>query len=171
MHYCYMLYFLMKYFCLAGDTSFIPNIYVTQGMGATANSWYVQLTCILMITSVCARTFHHKELHGHPRSGSLGEIDHECWEASSRKLVEMKRLRVSDTIMGLWDFMIFLKESTNPKHNTLFDGLAQNFWDIYVDCVLSRSHGVGRRHLSSPNYLSKLHKPLRGNFRRDWLLV
>ncbi|XP_063309211.1 protein FAM237B [Pelobates fuscus] len=140
-------------------------------MEPTGSKRYINLMCILMIGSVSARSIYHKEVHGHPHAGNLGEIDHECWDASSRKLVEMKKLRVSDTIIGLWDFMIYLKESTNPKHNTLFDGLAQNFWDIYVDCVLSRSHGVGRRQLTSPNHLYKLHQPLIVNFRKDWLFT
>ncbi|XP_069504467.1 protein FAM237B [Ambystoma mexicanum] len=114
--------------------------------------WHLQLLCLLMVALVCARSGYQKEAHGNPNSGSLSEIDNECWETSSRKLVEMKKLRVADTVVGLWDFMIYLKESSNPKHNALFDGLAQHFWDIYVDCVLSRSHGLGRRQLMPPKY-------------------
>ncbi|KAM8967140.1 protein FAM237B [Pelodytes ibericus] len=145
-------------------------IYLVRGMEAASSIWYVQLTCLLMMTSIYARSMYHKEIQGHPNSGSLGEIDHECWEASSRKLVEMKKLRVADTIMGLWDFMIYLKESTNPKHNSLFDGLAQDFWDIYVDCVLSRSHGMGRRQLTFSKPLYNLLKPVKDNYRKDWLI-
>ncbi|XP_040290460.1 protein FAM237A-like [Bufo bufo] len=115
-----------------------------------------------MVTSTYARSVYNKDSYGHPNSGSLREIDHECWEAASSKLVEMKKLRVADTIMGLWDFMIYLKESANPKRNALFDSLAQNFWDMYVDCVLSRSHGVGRRQVSSPNLSFYLQKPIKG---------
>ncbi|XP_041424230.1 protein FAM237A-like [Xenopus laevis] len=140
-------------------------------MESAASSWYLQLVCLLMVTSVYTRSLYHKNVHGHPNSGSLGEIDHECWESSSRKLVEMKKLRVADTILGLWDFMIFLKESANPKHNALFDGLAQDFWDIYVDCVLSISHGMGRRELHSPNHFSDIHKPLKGNFIKILLFI
>ncbi|XP_077127925.1 protein FAM237B isoform X1 [Ranitomeya variabilis] len=127
------------------------------------SSWCLQLIYLLMVTSIYARSVYTKEPHKRLHSGNLGEIDHECWEAASRKLVEMKKLRVADTIMGLWDFMIYLKESTNPKHNTLFDGLAQDFWDIYVDCVLSRSHGVGRRQATAPNLPLYLQKPIKGN--------
>ncbi|KAM4689062.1 protein FAM237B [Discoglossus pictus] len=138
-------------------------------MEPIANSWYLQLVCILMVTSICGRSVYHKEAPGHPNSGSLGEIDHECWEASSRKLVEMKKLKVADTVIGLWDFMVYLKESTNPKHNALFDGLAQDFWDIYVDCVLSRSHGMGRRQLIHSDQFTFLHKPLKGiAFTEHW---
>ncbi|XP_048472969.1 protein FAM237A-like isoform X2 [Rhincodon typus] len=78
---------------------------------------------------------------------SLGEIDPQCWESSSLALVEMKKLRFAETVSGLWDFMIYLKLSEKPKHSALFIDLAQLFWDIYVDCVLSRSHGLGRRQI------------------------
>ncbi|KAJ7408581.1 hypothetical protein WISP_119691 [Willisornis vidua] len=61
---------------------------------------------------------------------SLGEIDHQCWEESSHGLVEMKKLKVADTVIALWDFMMFLKESPKPKHNELFNDLAQTFWDM-----------------------------------------
>uniref|UniRef100_UPI00398F4ED6 uncharacterized protein n=1 Tax=Pristiophorus japonicus TaxID=55135 RepID=UPI00398F4ED6 len=78
---------------------------------------------------------------------SLGEIDPQCWESSSLALVEIKKLRVAETVSSFWDFMIYLKLSEKPKHAALFIDLAQLFWDIYVDCVLSRSHGLGRRQL------------------------
>ncbi|XP_063780868.1 protein FAM237B [Pseudophryne corroboree] len=127
-------------------------------MESAASNWFLQLICLLMVTSVYARSMYHKESQGHLNSGGLGEIDNECWEAATHKLVEMKKLRVADTVMGLWDFMVYLKESANPKHNALFEGLAQDFWDIYVDCVLSRSHGMGRRQLSV-----YLQKPVKGD--------
>ncbi|KAJ7322301.1 hypothetical protein JRQ81_018588 [Phrynocephalus forsythii] len=104
--------------------------------------WYLQLSCLLMMSFVCSTL----EL-----PASLGEIDHQCWEISSHKLVEMKKLRVASTVTDLWEFMIFLKESSKPKHNDVFNDLAQNFWDMYIDCVVSRSHGVGRRQLESPD--------------------
>ncbi|KAI1242700.1 hypothetical protein IHE44_0000240, partial [Lamprotornis superbus] len=63
---------------------------------------------------------------------SLREIDHQCWEVSSHGLVEMKKLKVADTVIALWDFMMFLKESPKPKHNELFNDLAQNFWDMLL---------------------------------------
>ncbi|XP_032868978.1 protein FAM237A-like [Amblyraja radiata] len=78
---------------------------------------------------------------------NLGEIDPQCWESSSLTLVEFRKLRVAETVSALWDFMIFLKVSEKPQHAALFIDLAQLFWDIYVDCVLSRSHGLGRRQI------------------------
>ncbi|XP_067852254.1 protein FAM237A-like [Heptranchias perlo] len=78
---------------------------------------------------------------------SLGEIDSPCWESSSLALIEMKKLRVTKTVSGLWDFMIYLKLSDKPKHAALFIHLAQLFWEIYVECALSRAHGLGRRQI------------------------
>ncbi|XP_033921146.1 protein FAM237A [Melopsittacus undulatus] len=79
---------------------------------------------------------------------ALGKADPQCWESSSAVLLEMRKPRISDSVSGFWDFMIFLKSSENLKHGALFWDLAQLFWDIYVDCVLSRTHGLGRRQLA-----------------------
>ncbi|XP_003207531.1 protein FAM237A isoform X2 [Meleagris gallopavo] len=79
---------------------------------------------------------------------TLGRADPQCWESSSAVLLEMRKPRISDSVSGFWDFMIFLKSSENLKHGALFWDLAQLFWDIYVDCVLSRTHGLGRRQLA-----------------------
>uniref|UniRef100_A0A7M4F3B5 Family with sequence similarity 237 member B n=1 Tax=Crocodylus porosus TaxID=8502 RepID=A0A7M4F3B5_CROPO len=125
---------------------------------------YLQLGWILMVNLVYASPEYQKET-----PASLGQIDHQCWEISSHGLMEMKKLRVADTIIALWDFMMFLKESPKPKHNELFNDLAQNFWDMYVDCVLSRSHGVGRRQLTSTKYFSSYsHRTSAGKFTAQY---
>ncbi|NXX78207.1 F237A protein, partial [Urocolius indicus] len=85
--------------------------------------------------------------HSHVDPLALGRADPQCWESSSAVLLEMKKPRISDSVSGFWNFMIFLKSSENLKHGALFWDLAQLFWDIYVDCVLSRTHGLGRRQL------------------------
>ncbi|XP_030341320.1 protein FAM237A [Strigops habroptila] len=79
---------------------------------------------------------------------ALGRADPQCWESSSAVLLEMRKPHISDSVSGFWDFMVFLKSSENLKHGALFWDLAQLFWDIYVDCVLSRTHGLGRRQLA-----------------------
>uniref|UniRef100_A0A8C4SXQ5 Family with sequence similarity 237 member B n=1 Tax=Erpetoichthys calabaricus TaxID=27687 RepID=A0A8C4SXQ5_ERPCA len=116
-------------------------------MDSPSNKWYLQLVCILMVAGADGKPGFLKGNHGassHP--GSLGEIDPQCWDSSSIAVIAMKKLRVADSVNGFWDFMIYLKVSEHPKHNALFIDLAQLFWDIYVDCVLSRSHGIGRRY-------------------------
>ncbi|NXL93446.1 F237A protein, partial [Alectura lathami] len=122
--------------------------------------WYLQLGCMLVLHVAYADADYLKE-----PPASLGQIDHQCWEVSSHGLVEMKKLKVADTVIALWDFMSFLKESPKPKHNELFNDLAQNFWDMYIDCVVSRSHGMGRRQLISPRYFSAYsQRTLEGNY-------
>ncbi|KFP34114.1 hypothetical protein N325_00504, partial [Colius striatus] len=93
---------------------------------------------------------------------ALGRADPQCWESSSAVLLEMKKPRISDSVSGFWDFMIFLKSSENLKHGALFWDLAQIFWDIYVECVLSRTHGLGRRQLAEAEQITILHSQFTG---------
>lgn len=79
---------------------------------------------------------------------TLGRADPQCWESSSATLLEMRKPRISDSVSGFWNLMIFLKSSENLEHGALFWDLAQLFWDIYIDCVLSRTHGLGKRQLA-----------------------
>ncbi|XP_059199531.1 protein FAM237A-like [Centropristis striata] len=73
----------------------------------------------------------------------------QCWDSSSALLLEMRSPRIADTVPAFWDLMVFLRSSDNSKHTALFWDLARVFWDLYLDCVLSRSHGLGRRHVHS----------------------
>ncbi|CAI5761897.1 Hypothetical predicted protein [Podarcis lilfordi] len=86
--------------------------------------------------------------HSQMNPMALGRADPKCWESSSAVLLEMRQPHVSDSVSGFWDFMIFLKSSEDLKHAALFWHLAQLFWDIYTDCVLSRTHGLGKRQLA-----------------------
>ncbi|XP_052605611.1 protein FAM237A isoform X2 [Peromyscus californicus insignis] len=106
----------------------------------------LSLTCSLLIVGMCcvSPVFCHSQTD----LLALNQADPQCWESSSMLLLEMRKPRVSNTVSGFWDFMIYLKSSENLKHGALFWDLAQLFWDIYVDCVLSRNHGLGRRELA-----------------------
>ncbi|NXU72013.1 F237A protein, partial [Oreotrochilus melanogaster] len=106
----------------------------------------MRLTCSLLILGVFCIT--PSLCHSQIDPLALGRADPQCWESSSAVLLEMRKPRISDSVAGFWDFMIFLKSSENLKHGALFWDLAQLFWDIYVDCVLSRTHGLGRRQLA-----------------------
>ncbi|KAI3355803.1 hypothetical protein L3Q82_004369 [Scortum barcoo] len=77
----------------------------------------------------------------------------QCWDSSSALLLEMRSPRIADTVPAFWDLMVFLRASDNSKHTALFWDLARVFWDIYLDCVLSRSHGLGRRHVTAVHSL------------------
>ncbi|XP_013856887.1 uncharacterized protein fam237a [Austrofundulus limnaeus] len=80
---------------------------------------------------------------------SAHRADPQCWDSSSALLLKMRSPRIADTVPAFWDLMGTLRSSENEKHTTLFWDLARVFWDIYLDCVLSRSHGLGRRQVTS----------------------
>ncbi|NXK18391.1 F237A protein, partial [Arenaria interpres] len=121
----------------------------------------MRLTCSLLIMGAFCVT--PSLCHSQIDPLALGRADPQCWESSSAVLLEMRKPRISDSVSGFWDFMIFLKSSENLKHGALFWDLAQLFWDIYVDCVLSRTHGLGRRQLAEAEQkISTLHSQFTG---------
>ncbi|XP_003785050.1 protein FAM237A [Otolemur garnettii] len=107
----------------------------------------LSLTCSLLIVGMCCVS--PSFCHSQTDLLALNQADPQCWESSSILLLEMWKPRISNTVLGFWDFMIYLKSSENLKHGALFWDLSQLFWDIYVDCVLSRNHGLGRRQLAT----------------------
>jgi hypothetical protein len=106
----------------------------------------LSFTCSLLIVGMCCVSPFF--CHSQTDLLALNQADPQCWESSSVLLLDMRKPRISNTVSGFWDFMIYLKSSENLKHGALFWDLAQLFWDIYVDCVLSRNHGLGRRQLA-----------------------
>ncbi|XP_014439785.1 protein FAM237A [Tupaia chinensis] len=106
----------------------------------------LNLTCSLLIVGMCCVSPFFCQ--SQTDLLALNQADPQCWESSSVLLLEMRKPRISNTVSGFWDFMIYLKSSEDLKHGALFWDLAQLFWDIYVDCVLSRNHGLGRRQLA-----------------------
>ncbi|NWW47478.1 F237A protein, partial [Pedionomus torquatus] len=123
----------------------------------------MRLTCSLLIMGAfCVMP---SLCHSQIDPLALARADPQCWESSSAVLLEMRKPRISDSVSGFWDFMIFLKSSENLKHGALFWDLAQLFWDIYVDCVLSRTHGLGRRQLGEAEQISTLRSQFTGRNR------
>ncbi|KAM9405103.1 protein FAM237B-like [Salvelinus alpinus] len=83
-------------------------------------------------------------LGGFMAPGNLDEINSGCWDSSCLTMIQTRRLRLADSRGALWDFMTYLRASQRQKHNELFLELTQH-WAMYVDCMLSRAHGLGKR--------------------------
>lgn len=90
---------------------------------------------------------------GHADPLAAPRADPQCWDSSSALLLEMRSPRIADTVPAFWDMMLVLRSSGDSRHAALFWDLARVFWDIYLDCVLSRSHGLGRRHVTAVHSL------------------
>lgn len=124
--------------------------------------WHLLLVCPLMLATASSYTIPNLEmLNTEARGGfkapsQLGEINRECWDASSLAVIQARKLRVAETVAGLWDFMTYLNGSNQPKHQDMFMDLAQVFWERYVDCVLARAHGLGRRASASRQEIIKV---------------
>ncbi|XP_066539326.1 protein FAM237B-like [Hoplias malabaricus] len=104
--------------------------------------------CALLLAAVsCTRALSPPAVLGAVigAPASLGQIDGACWDASSVAVMEAREVRVVDNVRAFWDFMTYLRASPQPGHHQAFMKLAQLFWERYVDCVLSRAHGLGRR--------------------------
>uniref|UniRef100_A0A665X6W2 Family with sequence similarity 237 member A n=1 Tax=Echeneis naucrates TaxID=173247 RepID=A0A665X6W2_ECHNA len=94
---------------------------------------------------------------GHPLAQAdtltARRADPQCWDSSSAQLLEIRTPTIADTVPAFWDLMMSLRSSDDSKHTALFSDLARVFWDMYLDCVMSRSHGLGRRHLTAVHSL------------------
>ena len=109
----------------------------------------VPLAKALLLSCLCAVPLRGQK-PGQVDPFSAYRAEPQCWDSSSARLLKMRSPGIADTVPAFWDLMVFLKASDNRKHSALFWDLAQVFWDIYVDCVLARSHGLGRRGLKLP---------------------
>ncbi|KAL1259426.1 hypothetical protein QQF64_010003 [Cirrhinus molitorella] len=127
--------------------------------------WRLLLVCLLMMMMLATASSYSipslerlttEHTGGGKDPGQLGEINRECWDASSLAVIQARKLRVAETVAGLWDFMTYLSGSNQPKHQDMFMELAQVFWEKYVDCVLARAHGLGRRASASRQEIIKV---------------
>ncbi|XP_062861454.1 protein FAM237A-like [Trichomycterus rosablanca] len=105
-----------------------------------------RLLLLLLLALMCACPLQGLS-SGHVDPLTLSRVDAHCWERATALLLELRTPRIAHTVSSFWDLMVFLKSSDNRKHSALFWDLAQVFWDLYVECVQSRNHGLGRRHI------------------------
>lgn len=108
----------------------------------------LRCVCVLVLaTATCCFVSPPIEMLGVESAppGGLAEINTECWDSASVALIESRKMRAADGVAALWDLMTRLSASPQPRHQEMFMKLAHVFWERYVDCVMSRAHGLGRR--------------------------
>uniref|UniRef100_A0A8C3ANE5 Family with sequence similarity 237 member A n=1 Tax=Cyclopterus lumpus TaxID=8103 RepID=A0A8C3ANE5_CYCLU len=114
----------------------------------SVNCWMYFTFPVFVLSCMCAVPLQsQKPAHVDPLTAH--RANPQCWDSSSALLLEMRSPRIADTVPAFWDTMVFLRSSDNSKHTALFWDLARVFWDLYLDCVLSKSHGLGRRHTTA----------------------
>ncbi|XP_037693265.1 protein FAM237B [Choloepus didactylus] len=119
---------------------------------ATRRCFYLLLGCMILINLVNADFEFQKGVLASVSPGISEDIDLQCWNACSLTLIELKEIKIEHNVDAFWNFMLFLQKSQWPRHYNVFLNIAQDFWDMYVDCLLSRSHGMGRRQVMPSKY-------------------
>ncbi|KAM6202301.1 protein FAM237B [Rhynchocyon petersi] len=118
---------------------------------ATGRGFFLALGCMMLTNLANADFEFQKGVLASVSPGITEDIDLQCWNACSLTLIELKELKIEYNVDTFWNFMLFLQKSQRPRHYNAFLHIAQDFWNMYVDCLLSRSHGMGRRQVS-PKY-------------------
>nr|XP_035972392.1 protein FAM237B [Halichoerus grypus] len=122
-------------------------------MGFVTRRWfYLPLGCMMLINLINADFEFQKGVLASISPGITEDIDFQCWNACSLTMIDLKELKIQHNVDVFWNFMSFLQKSQRPRHYNVFLSIAQDFWDMYVDCLLSRSHGMGRRQVMPPKY-------------------
>ncbi|KAM8769934.1 protein FAM237B [Rhynchonycteris naso] len=112
----------------------------------------LQLGCLVLINLIHADFEFQKGVLASVSPGIMEDIDLQCWNACSLTLIDLKELKMQHNANAFWNFMLFLQKSQQLRHYNVFLSIAQDFWDMYVDCLLLRSHGIGRRQVMPPKY-------------------
>ncbi|XP_043911414.1 protein FAM237A-like [Protopterus annectens] len=90
--------------------------------------------------------------------------DPQCFDMASLALVRTKKIKFVTSVSELWDFMIFLNKFENPRYSALFWDLSEIFYHLYVKCMQARTHGLGRRAITTKkNTNSFTNKSLKRN--------
>lgn len=120
-------------------------------MGSAPRRWFsLPLSCLLLFSLARADLAFQKGVLASVSPGITEDVDLQCWNACSLTLIDLKELRIEHNVDAFWNFMLFLQKSQRPGHHHVFLHMAQDFWAMYIDCLLSRSHGMGRRHVTAP---------------------
>lgn len=72
-----------------------------------------------------------------------------CFGQASRKLIRFRRLNVQN-VDELWDLMEHLSHgSVIPLYNDAYYHYFEDWQKMYVDCLVGRELGIGKRHVAS----------------------
>lgn len=112
---------------------------------ATRRWFCLPLGCMVLINLINADFEFQKGVLASASPGITEDIDLQCWNACSLTLIDFRELKIEYSVDAFWNFMLFLQKFQRPRYYNVFLSIAQDFWDMYVDCLLSRSHGMGRR--------------------------
>ncbi|KAM6152615.1 protein FAM237B [Erethizon dorsatum] len=122
-------------------------------MGSATRRWfYLALGCIVLVSLVGADFQFQEGVLAGLSPTFTADLDPQCWNTCSLTLMDLKELKVEHSADAFWNFMLFLQKSQRPGHYEVFLSMAQGFWDLYVNCLLSRSRGTGRRQVTSSKY-------------------
>ncbi|XP_037008345.2 protein FAM237B [Artibeus jamaicensis] len=121
---------------------------------ATRRWFCLPLGCMMLTCLMNADCEFQKGVLASISPGVREDLDRQRWDTCSLTLVDLRELKIEHNVDALCNFMLFLQKSQWPRQYNVFLSTAQDFRNIYVDCLLSRSHGRGRGWA----------KPLRYNF-------
>ncbi|XP_077014332.1 protein FAM237B [Tamandua tetradactyla] len=122
-------------------------------MGSASRGLFYLPVCYMMLVNLVDADFEfQKGVLASVSPGISEDIDLQCWNACTLTLIKLKEIKIEHNVDAFWNFMLFLQKSQRPRHYNVFLNIAQDFWDMYVDCLLSRSHGMGRRQVIPPKY-------------------
>ncbi|XP_028009821.2 protein FAM237B [Eptesicus fuscus] len=119
---------------------------------ATRRWFCLPLGCMVLINLINADFEFQKGVLASASPGITEDIDLQCWNACSLTLIAFRELKIEYNVDAFWNFMLFLQKFQRPRYYNVFLSIAQDFWNMYVDCLLSRSHGMGRRQVMPPKY-------------------
>ncbi|KFO21187.1 protein FAM237B-like [Fukomys damarensis] len=115
-------------------------------MGSATRRWfYLPVGCLVLISLVNADLEFQKGVLAHLNPDIVPYMHPQCWNTCSLTLLDLSQLKTERSAEAFWEVMLFLQKSGVPGHYEVFTNIAQNFWNMYIDCLISYSHGLGRR--------------------------
>ncbi|XP_060051689.1 protein FAM237B [Erinaceus europaeus] len=124
-------------------------------MGFATRRWfYLTLGCMMLASQINADFELQKAVLASVSPGISEHIDLDCWNICSLKIIDFKKLKIKHNIDTFWDLMLFLQKSQRPILYDVFLNIVEDFWNMYIECLLSKFHGMGKREVMPRKYNS-----------------